>query len=194
MQTTAERAVVPAKSYLQPIFRTMPIDSVLQQEIEQFYYWEARLLDGHHFQQWFSLLAPDIRYFMPIRTTRSNREQHLQISGPNDYAHFDDNLEMMRGRITKVMSDVGWSENPASRTRHVVSNVTIEEVRDNGELLVRCAFILHRNRLERQVDLFFGERVDLLRRVDTECGFSIAQRTILLDQSTLLSNNLSMFF
>jgi biphenyl 2,3-dioxygenase beta subunit len=59
---------------------------------------------------------------------------------------------------------------------------------------VSSAFILYRNRLERQVDIFAGERRDVLRRADNGLGFKIAKRTILLDQSTLLSNNLSMFF
>jgi biphenyl 2,3-dioxygenase beta subunit len=59
---------------------------------------------------------------------------------------------------------------------------------------VSSAFILYRNRLERQVDNFAGERRDVLRRADNGLGFKIAKRTILLDQSTLLSNNLSMFF
>lgn len=194
MQTTAERAPVSAGNTAFPTFRRSPVTPALQQEIEQFYYWEARLLDGRHYQDWLALFAVDIRYFMPIRTTRILRDANLETSGPNDYAHFDEDISGMRSRITKVMSDLGWSENPASRTRHIVSNVTVEEVRDNGELLVRSAFILHRNRLERQVDLFVGERVDVLRRVDSECGFAIARRTILLDQSTLLSNNLSVFF
>lgn len=194
MQTAAERATAPVENPTRPSFRHLPVDPALQQEIEQFYYWESRLLDGRHFKEWFDLMAPDIRYCMPIRTTRILRDSHLEVSGPHDYAHFDDDLPTMKGRLTKVLSDVGWSENPASRTRHIISNVTVEEVRESGELLVRSAFILYRNRLERQVDLFVGERVDVLRRVETECGFAIARRTILLDQSTLLSNNLSVFF
>jgi hypothetical protein len=33
-----------------------------------------------------------------------------------------------------------------------------------------------------------------LRRTDSEAGFAIVKRTVLLDQSTVLSNNLSFFF
>jgi Ring hydroxylating beta subunit len=36
-----------------------------------------------------------------------------------------------------------------------------------------------------------GERRDTLRRVETPQGFEIAARTILLDQATLLANNIS---
>lgn len=51
-----------------------PIDVALQQEIEQFYYWEAKLLNDRRYPEWFALLADDIHYLMPIRTTRVMRE------------------------------------------------------------------------------------------------------------------------
>ena len=92
------------------------------------------------------------------------------------------------------MSDVGWSENPASRTRHIVGNVLIEEELSASELSIVSSFIVYRNRLERQVDIFAGERLDILRRAENELGFKIAKRTIHIDQSTILSNNLSLFF
>ena len=62
------------------------------------------------------------------------------------------------------------------------------------ELQTSNAFIVYRNRLERQLDIFAGERRDTLRRTTDEAGFKIASRTILIDQSTILSNNLSIFF
>lgn len=187
-------ATSPIFNSARPGFRSSGIAPELQQEIEQFYYWEARLLDERHFPEWFALLAQDIHYFMPIRTTHILRERNLEVSDAHSYAHFDDDLSTMKGRLRKLESDLGWSENPPSRTRHLITNITIEEVRAQGELFVRSAFLLYRNRLERQVDVFAGERQDVLRRVPTECGFEIARRTILIDQSTLLSNNLSIFF
>ena len=98
------------------------------------------------------------------------------------------------GLFAKVTSELGWAENPPSRTRHLVSNVLINEAAEPNSFEVSSAFILYRNRLERQVDIFAGERRDVLRRADNGLGFKIAKRTILLDQSTLLSNNLSIFF
>ena len=171
-----------------------PVDLHLQHEIEQFYYWEAKLLNDRRFPEWFDLLADDIRYFMPIRTTHIMRDADREYSGIGEYAHFDDNAEMMRGRLRKITSDVSWSENPASRTRHLISNVMIIDGDHAGEYHVSNVFIVYRNRLERQQDLFAGERQDVLRRNDSGAGFEIAERTILIDQSTILSNNLSFFF
>lgn len=172
--------------------RLVPLN--LQHEIEQFYYWEARLLDGRRYEEWFSLLAQDIHYFMPIRTTRIMREAGNEFGDSRSFAHFDDDHQMMTGRIRKITSDVGWSENPASRTRHIISNVMIEEGARSGEYEVSAAFIVYRNRLERQLDIFAGERRDRLRRTHTDAGFEIVDRTILVDQTTILSNNLSVFF
>ena len=96
---------------------------LLQHEVEQFYYKESLLLDRHEFNDWFDLLDKDIRYFMPLRTNRTRRDQKLEYSKDGEYAHFDDDLVMMRGRQRKLMSDVGWSESPASRTRHIFTEI-----------------------------------------------------------------------
>lgn len=166
----------------------------LQHEVEQFYYWEAKLLNDRRFEEWFTLLAKDIRYFMPIRTTKIMRDAAQEYSKANEYAHFDEDAATMKGRLRKIVSDVGWSENPASRTRHIVSNVMILNEGSAGKYEVSSVFIVYRNRLERQTDIFAGERRDTLRRTDAEAGFEIVNRTILIDQSTILANNLSFFF
>ena len=35
--------------------------------IERFYHYEARLLDSREYQQWLTLISPDIQYCMPSR-------------------------------------------------------------------------------------------------------------------------------
>ena len=48
-----------------------------QYAIEQFYYREARLLDGRQYQQWLSLVSESIRYVMPARVNAlvNNRQR-----------------------------------------------------------------------------------------------------------------------
>jgi biphenyl 2,3-dioxygenase beta subunit len=72
-----------------------------------------------------------------------------------------------------------------------VTNVSIEEG-VGGELAVASNFIVYRNRLESEVDIWAGAREDVLR--PDEDAFLIAKRTILLDQNVVLSKNLSVFF
>lgn len=165
----------------------------LQHEIEQFLYREAALLDNREFDQWLEVLAEDIRYFMPLRTNRSRREQNLEYSNDRESAVFDDDKQMMKTRVRKLRAPGSWAEDPPSRTRHIVSNVIVEEERGKDSFLVSSAFLTYRNRGERHVDILAGERRDVLRRADTALGFEIAARTILIDQATLLAYNISFF-
>jgi len=57
---------------------------------------------------------------------------------------------------------------------------------------VHSNFHLYRTRLKSEEDSWIGSRHDLLRR--TDAGLRIAKRTIYLEQTVLLSRNLSIFF
>jgi 3-phenylpropionate/cinnamic acid dioxygenase small subunit len=166
----------------------------LQHEIEQFYYREAALLDRRYYEEWLKLLADDLRYYMPLRYSRVVRHEDEEFGPEDAFANFDDNIVSMRGRVRKLLTDVSWSENPASKTRHTVSNVIITVTDIPGTYEVDSAFITYRNRAEHQVDIWAGERRDVIRRADNKYGFQISKRTILLDQSVILANNLSIFF
>ena len=74
----------------------------------------------------------------------------------------------------------------------MVSNVQILDVQGD-EVKVKSRFIVYRNRLQDEVDLFVGKREDLLRR-DSVTGWKIAKRTIILDQNVLLAKNITVFF
>jgi 3-phenylpropionate/cinnamic acid dioxygenase small subunit len=166
----------------------------LQQEVEQFLYAEAALLDKRAYRDWYRLLAADLKYRMPLRFNRERRERDHEYSRADESYFFDETKASIDLRIKRLETGMAWAEEPPSRTRHMVTNVRIWPTATTGELAVSSYFHLYRSRLERQVDQFLGERNDVLRRADNPFGFEIAAREILLDQSTLLANNLSMFF
>jgi 3-phenylpropionate/cinnamic acid dioxygenase small subunit len=166
----------------------------LQQEVEQFLFAEASLLDRRAYRDWFNLLAPDLRYRMPLRFNREKRERGHEYSKPDESCLFDETKASIDMRIKRLETGMAWAEEPPSRTRHMVTNVRIWPTAKSGELNVSSYFHLYRSRLERQVDQFLGERNDVLRRADNPYGFVIAAREIHLDQSTVLANNLSVFF
>lgn len=165
----------------------------LQQEIEQFLYAEAALLDARDFDAWFDLLADDVRYVMPTRRTTLRRETARELSAPDEVALFDEDKASMGLRMRRLASGMAWAEEPPSRTRHLVTNVRITPGAQ-GEYEVHCNFVLYRSRLERDVDIFVGTRTDLLRRTEGIYGYQIARRTVVLDQATVLAPNLSVFF
>jgi len=75
-----------------------------------------------------------------------------------------------------------------------VCNVRVYETAKVDEFDVESSFYIWRTRLEREVDMFVGKRLDVLRRADSPYGFQIGKRTIILDMSTVLAKNLSTFF
>jgi biphenyl 2,3-dioxygenase beta subunit len=162
-----------------------------QYEVEHFYNEEAALLDSHAYDKWVELFTEDAHYFMPIRRTVSRRELHKEFTQPGQMAFFDDNKDILRGRVAKLFSGTSWAEDPPSRTRHIVTNVRVTEVAGD-EMTVHSAFLLYRTRLKSEEDQWIGSRVDTLRRVEGD--LKIAKRTILLEQTLLLSRNLSNFF
>lgn len=162
-----------------------------QYDVEQFYYHESALLDSHSYEEWVELFTEDIHYFMPIRRTVSRREMHKQFTKPGEMAFFDDDIEILRARVRKLASGTAWAEDPPSRTRHIVTNVRITD-EDDEEMTVHSAFMLYRTRLKSEEDTWIGSRVDTLRRVSG--NLKIAKRSIYLEQTLLLSRNLSNFF
>ena len=168
-------------------------EPALQHEIEQFLYFEAELLDDRQIADWMALMAPEIRYFMPIHSTRSGRETAKEWTGPNDLAYFDEDKDSLALRLRKLQSNLAWAEEPPSRTRHLVTNVRIRPGSAPELFEVKSNFVFYRSRGERQRDVLSGERHDVLRRSASEPGFEIVRRTIFLDESTLIHNNISFF-
>ncbi len=164
---------------------------VRHHEVEQFLYEEAALLDARCYDEWLALFAEDATYFMPIRRTRLQRELDQEFTKPGEMAFFNDTKPLLAGRVAKLRTGRSWSEDPPSRTRRLVTNVRVVEV-DGGELVVASNFMLYRTRLNSEEDSWIGSRRDTLRRAGE--SFQIAARTIYLEQTVVLSRNLSNFF
>ncbi|MCX4091053.1 3-phenylpropionate/cinnamic acid dioxygenase subunit beta [Nocardia sp. alder85J] len=174
-------------------------DRDLHFEVEQLYYLEAELLDENRFTDWLDLLADDLDYWMPTRTNRLRRQQALSVAARGEAGYYDETKDSLAWRIRRFDSGMAWSEDPPSRTRHLVTNVVAHHVDPDehpgftvDDLLVRSAFLVYRNRLEREENVFAGQRTDILRR--TADGLRVARRTILLDQNILQAKNISTFF
>lgn len=164
---------------------------ILQHRVEQFYYDEAALLDRHAYTEWVQLFTDDTHYFMPVRRTVLRRDLALEFTSPGETAFFDDSKPMLQARAEKFLTGKAWAEDPPSRTRHIITNVRITENSDT-ELRVESNFLLYRTRLKSEEDQWIGSRKDVLRPAGD--SFQIAGRTILLEQTVLLSRNLSNLF
>ena len=167
---------------------------LLRQEVEDFLTHEAELLDERRFEDWFALLAKDLRYWMPVtRNVALGKYDAERTRERQDLNWFDEGHFEMEQRVRQLLTGKHWVEDPVSRTCHMFSNLVVSEGK-GGLIRARCKFIVYRNRTETETDLFVGKREDVLRRVDTDAGFEIARREIFLDQNVLLAKSLSVFF
>ena len=170
---------------------------LLVQDIADFLYREAELLDERRYDEWLALLADDLRYWMPMRrNVKYGEEQREFTREGQDIAWFDEGKDTLVRRVKQIQTGIHWAEEPVSRISHLVTNVQIVEatpsVPEAHEVTTRCRFLIYRNRVETETDILVGKREDVLRR-ESE-GWRIARRKIVLDQNVLLSKNLTFFF
>jgi len=174
-------------------YAAWPIDARmrLRFEVEEFLYTEAALLDERRFDAWLDLLAEDIHYWMPIRRTTTAREVEHEFTQPGGMAFFDDDKATLTLRVQRMAVGRAWAEDPPSRTRHLLTNIRVLDV-VGEEITVSANFQLYRTRLNSEEDAWLGRREDVLRRGPD--GFRIARRSIFLEQTVILAQNMSSFF
>jgi len=171
-------------------------DIRLRLEIEDLYNREADLLDERQFDEWLELLHPDIRYRIPMsENVHSSRAAHAYLTDDLAVYWMDEGKRTLTQRIAQLKTGFHWAEEPISRTCHMYSNTRVLASRDeNGSRRVsaKSRFLVYRNRLQSEVDLMVGKRVDELI-AEAGSGWKILARTVYLDQTVLLSNNLTTF-
>ena len=160
-------------------------------EVEEFLYREAGLLDERKLEEWFALCTDDIHYWMPIRRTMQAKDIANEFTKPGGMAFFDDDKKTLGMRVQRLSQRGAWAEDPPSRTRHIVTNVRILSV-DGNEISVASNFMLYRTRLDSEEDSWIGRREDLLRRENG--ALKLARRHVYLDQTVILSQNMSNLF
>jgi 3-phenylpropionate/cinnamic acid dioxygenase small subunit len=165
---------------------------LLTQEIAQFLYEEAELLDERRHDEWLALLAEDIRYWMPMRRNVKYGDTAREFTRETeDISWFDEGKDTLTRRVRQIQTGIHWAEEPQSRISHMVSNVVLLTVTPR-EVVAKSRFLIYRNRVETETDLLVGKREDTLRR-DGD-SWLIARRKIILDQNVLLTKNLTFFF
>ncbi len=90
-----------------------------RQEIENFLYKEARLLDEGNFNDWLELFTEDAIYWAPANRYEIDPSQEVSL--------IYDDRGRMGDRVWRLQSGLAYSQEPASRTRHLISNVEIVE-------------------------------------------------------------------
>ncbi|HEV7578857.1 MAG TPA: aromatic-ring-hydroxylating dioxygenase subunit beta [Mycobacterium sp.] len=149
---------------------------LLRQQVEEFLYAEAALLDAWALDDWLLLFDEDAKYEMPCNDTPDGDPAH-------DLMLIDDNYVRLAARVTRLDSRRAHREYPHSRTNHQVCNVRVQHVAAE-ELSVTASFTVWRFRAGR-TSCYVGQYRYRLRRGDG--GFRIAAKRAELDMTDLRS-------
>ena len=168
-----------------------PVDRDTHFDVERFLTREARLLDQERFHEWLEMLAPDVRYVLPVREVRYRSDQKPigTGTGANIYDASWRDLEL---RVKRLDTGQVWFEDPGNYARRLITNIDAEWSENPDEVDVYSSFLVHRNRRQRDQSWFVGGREDRLRLVDGQ--WKLAYRLILIDQRVTLDKNLHLFF
>ena len=146
----------------------------LREEVEDFLYEEAALLDEWRLDEWAALFTEDAKYVVP--------STDLPEGDPDlDLVFINDDIMRLRSRVKRLKSRHAHREYPWSRTRRFITNVRVKETVD-GDLAVTANALVYRFR-SGQDDPYVGHYEYTLRRVDGE--LKISYRRAILDHETL---------
>ena len=110
---------------------------ITRSDVEEFLYREAALLDRWQLDAWLALFTDDAIYHVPTVGTAPD------VTPDNTLFYIADDRVRLRERVIRLSKKSAHVEWPRSRTRHMVSNVLIEE-RNGDELRVSAAFAVYR--------------------------------------------------
>lgn len=107
-------------------------------EVEDFLYHEAALLDEWQLDEWTELFTEDAQYVIPPtdRPQGAVSESLMLVT---------DNLHRIKSRVIRLNSRRAHREFPWSRTRRIITNVRVLEDRGD-ELDVTANFVVYRIR------------------------------------------------
>jgi p-cumate 2,3-dioxygenase beta subunit len=149
--------------------------AISRQQVEDFLYAEAALLDGWQLDDWLRLFDQDAKYEVPCNDATDGDPSR-------DLLLIDDNYVRLSARVERLNSRRAHREYPHSRTNHQVFNVRVDGSAD--AISVTASFTVWRFRAGRS-SCYVGRYRYRLRRGDD--GFRVALKRVELDMTDLRS-------
>lgn len=156
----------------------MDAQTVTREQVEDFMFLEAELLDEWKLKDWLQLFTEDGSYFVPTTDTPPG-------ASPDDALFYvaDDRFRLEQ-RVERLLKRTAHAEYPKSRTRHLVSNVRIRE-RGESEVEVGAAVLTYRTKMG-LTETYIGSY--RYRLAVTNDGLKIREKRCELDMDGLKPN------
>lgn len=148
---------------------------ITRDEVEEFIFAEAELLDDWELDDWLQLFTEDAVYNVP------STDLDKSAKATNNLFYIADDRTRLQERVTRLKKKTAHAEYPRSKTRHLVSNVRIRET-DGDSVIVTTAFATFRSK-DGVTDTYIGStRYKLVR---PNGALRIAEKWCFLDMDGL---------
>lgn len=119
---------------------TMTLATVTREQVEDFMFLEAEMLDEWRLKEWLTLFTMDATYNVPATDVAPN------ASPDSSLFYVADDRFRLEQRVERLLKRTAHAEFPRSKTRHLVSNVRIRS-RSDSELDVGAAVLTFRTKM-----------------------------------------------
>ena len=117
--------------------------TITRDDIVEFIYAEARMLDEGRFSEWLDLWLPDGFYWMPLDYKQSDPNLMTSLLYEDDF--------MRRLRVERLNGERTFSQKPKSRCHHVIQRPFVDKFdADAGEFETNTAMHYVETRLDEQ--------------------------------------------
>lgn len=147
--------------------------------VEDFLFHEAECMDQYRYEEWFSLWAEDLKYWVPCNEYSYDPAKHVSL--------ILDDRKRLEERIFRLKSKFNHAQLPPSRITRVVSNIRIKQIEASSDLEVSSTFSLAEAHCE---DLTFwaGRQTHVLQQQGN--GFKIKEKRVFLVNNDQVMGNL----
>lgn len=125
-------------------------------EVEDFLFLEADLLDNWQLKDWLKLFTQDTEYQVPSTDLPKGADPEHNLF------YIADDFIRLEQRVIRLGKKTMWSEYPRSKVRHLVTNVRVLGM-EGDDIAVKANFAVYRTKWE-NTDLYVGSYDYLLRR------------------------------
>jgi p-cumate 2,3-dioxygenase beta subunit len=153
-------------------------DAVTREQVEDFMFLEAEMLDEWRLKEWLGLFTEDGSYYVPATDVPPG-------ASPDTFLFYvaDDRFRLEQ-RVERLLKRTAHAEFPKSKTRHLVSNVRIRARKDD-ELDVGAAVLTYRTKMG-LTETYIGSY--RYRVAVTPDGLRIREKRCILDMDGLRPN------
>lgn len=144
-------------------------------ELEDFLYAEAALLDAWRLDEWLALFVEGARYFIPPAGAEDDADPSTSLF------YVADDYHRLCERVKRLKKRTAHAEFPRSRCRRMVSNVRVVEG-DAARFTLTSNFVTWRSKLG-VTDTFFGHHLYEMTRIDG--ALRILSKKTFLDQDDI---------